>query len=62
MIKGDVSLLIKVAGERLQAHWQALFALLGGVQRLRPGFVRPLLADDLLAALVRVPDFHSCQP
>ncbi|HGY1013309.1 TPA: siderophore ferric iron reductase [Aeromonas salmonicida subsp. smithia] len=59
MIKGDVSLLIKVAGERLQAHWQALFALLGGVQRLRPGFVRPLLADDLLAALVRVPDFFT---
>lgn len=59
MIKGEVKTLIKVAGERLQAHWQELFALLGEVQRLRPGFVRPLLADDLLAALVRVPDFFG---
>lgn len=59
MIKGELDALIKAAGERLQAHWQALFALLGGVQRLRPGFVRPLLADDLLAALVRVPDFFT---
>ena len=59
MIKGEVKTLIKLAGERLQAHWQELFALLGEVQRLRPGFVRPLLADDLLAALVRVPDFFG---
>ena len=59
MIKGEVKTLIKAAGERLQAHWQELFALLGEVQRLRPGFVRPLLADDLLAALVRVPDFFT---
>ncbi|MGE6223125.1 siderophore ferric iron reductase [Aeromonas media] len=59
MIKGEVKTLIKAAGERLQAHWQELFALLGEVQRLRPGFVRPLLADDLLAALVRVPDFFD---
>ena len=51
-------MLIKAAGERLQAHWQALFAALGQVQRLR-GFVRPLLADDLLAALVRVPAFFD---
>ena len=59
MIKGELELLIKTAGERLQAHWQALFAVLGQVQRLRPGFVRPLLADDLLAALVRVPAFFD---
>ncbi|WP_368199146.1 siderophore ferric iron reductase [Aeromonas sp. R7-4] len=59
MIKGEVDVLIKAAGERLQAHWQALFAALGQVQRLRPGFVRPLLADDLLAALVRVPEFFD---
>ncbi|HDZ8829295.1 TPA: siderophore ferric iron reductase [Aeromonas dhakensis] len=59
MIKGEQEVLIKAAGERLQAHWQALFAALGQVQRLRPGFVRPLLADDLLAALVRVPEFFD---
>ncbi|MBF4801644.1 siderophore ferric iron reductase, partial [Aeromonas hydrophila] len=59
MIKGELERLIKTAGERLQAHWQALFAALGQVQRLRPGFVRPLLADDLLAALVRVPAFFD---
>ncbi|WP_111874782.1 siderophore ferric iron reductase [Aeromonas bivalvium] len=59
MIRGEVDVLIKRAGERLQAHWQGLFTLLGEGQRLRPGFVRPLLADDLLAALVRVPDFFG---
>ncbi|WP_421193363.1 siderophore ferric iron reductase [Aeromonas enteropelogenes] len=59
MIKGEIETLIEAAGTRLQVHWQALLALLGGVQRLRPGFVRPLLADDLLAALVRVPDFFA---
>lgn len=59
MIKGETETLIEAAGERLQVHWQALLALLGGVQRLRPGFVCPLLADDLLAALVRVPAFFD---
>ncbi|WP_223916990.1 siderophore ferric iron reductase, partial [Aeromonas caviae] len=59
MIRGEAGVLIKTAGERLQAHWQGLFTLLGTAQRLRPGFVRPLLADDLLAALVRVPDFFG---
>ena len=59
MIRGEVGVLIKTAGERLQAHWQGQFTLLGTAQRLRPGFVRPLLADDLLAALVRVPDFFG---
>ena len=59
MIRGEVGVLIKTAGERLQAHWQGLLTLLGTAQRLRPGFVRPLLADDLLAALVRVPDFFG---
>ncbi|MCE9863555.1 siderophore ferric iron reductase, partial [Aeromonas caviae] len=53
MIRGEAGVLIKTAGERLQAHWQGQFTLLGTAQRLRPGFVRPLLADDLLAALVR---------
>ncbi|WP_421353146.1 siderophore ferric iron reductase [Aeromonas taiwanensis] len=59
MIKGEVETLIAVAGERLQTHWQGLLALVGEGQRLRPGFVRPLLADDLLAALVRVPEFFG---
>jgi siderophore ferric iron reductase len=59
MIRGEAGVLIKTAGERLQAHWQGQFTLLGTAQRLRPGFVRPLLADDLLAALVRVPDFFG---
>ncbi|MGS3174206.1 siderophore ferric iron reductase [Aeromonas sanarellii] len=59
MIKGEVDVLIKAAGSRLRSHWQQLFELFAGVQRLRPGFVHPLLADDLLAALVRVPDFFG---
>ncbi len=59
MIKGEVDVLIKAAGTRVRSHWQQLFELFAGVQRLRPGFVHPLLADDLLAALVRVPDFFG---
>lgn len=59
MIKGEVETLIAVAGKRLQTHWQGLLTLVGEGQRLRPGFVRPLLADDLLAALVRVPEFFG---
>ncbi|MGY3856697.1 siderophore ferric iron reductase [Aeromonas intestinalis] len=59
MITGEREVLIAAAGQRLRTHWQQLFELLAGVQRLRPGFIRPLLADDLLAALVRVPDFFG---
>lgn len=59
MIKGEREVLIAAAGNRLRSHWQQLFELFAGVQRLRPGFIRPLLADDLLAALVRVPDFFG---
>ncbi|MGE6109089.1 siderophore ferric iron reductase [Aeromonas sobria] len=57
MVKGEHAALIQEAGRRLQRHWQALFETFAEVQRLRPGFVRPLLADDLLVALARVPDF-----
>lgn len=59
MIRGEREVLIAAAGTRLRSHWQQLFELMAGVQRLRPGFIRPLLADDLLAALVRVPDFFE---
>jgi len=59
MIEGERAVLIAAAGTRLRRHWQQLFELMGSVQRLRPGFIRPLLADDLLAALVRVPDFFG---
>ncbi|MGY6036795.1 siderophore ferric iron reductase [Aeromonas sp. AE23HZ002T15] len=59
MITGAREVLIAAAGTRLRTHWQQLFELMGSVQRLRPGFIRPLLADDLLAALVRVPDFFG---
>ncbi|MEG0009349.1 MAG: siderophore ferric iron reductase [Aeromonas sp.] len=59
MIKGEREVLIAAAGTRLRMHWQELFELMGSVQRLRPGFIRPLLADDLLSALVRVPDFFG---
>lgn len=59
MIRGERAVLIAAAGTRLRRHWQQLFELMGSVQRLRPGFIRPLLADDLLAALVRVPDFFN---
>ncbi|USV59203.1 siderophore ferric iron reductase [Aeromonas encheleia] len=59
MIKGEREVLIEAAGRRLRRHWQALFEAMASGQRLRPGFVRPLLADDLLAALVRVPDFFD---
>ena len=59
MIRGEVGVLIKTAGERPRRTGRAVH-LLGTAQRLRPGFpVRPLLADDLLAALVRVPDFFG---
>jgi siderophore ferric iron reductase len=59
MIKGEREVLIAAAGTRLRRHWQQLFELMASVQRLRPGFIRPLLADDLLAALVRVQDFFG---
>ncbi|MCH7373192.1 siderophore ferric iron reductase [Aeromonas sp. MR16] len=59
MIRGEREVLIEAVGRRLRSHWQALFELMASVQRLRPGFIRPLLADDLLAALVRVPDFFG---
>ncbi len=59
MIRGEREVLIEAAGRRLRRHWQGLFEAMASGQRLRPGFVRPLLADDLLAALVRVPDFFD---
>jgi siderophore ferric iron reductase len=59
LIGGQQELLIEAAGRRLRRHWQGLFEMLASEMRLRPGFVRPLLADDLLAALVRVPDFFG---
>lgn len=59
MIRGEREVLIEAAGRRLRRHWQGLFETMASGQRLRPGFVRPLLADDLLAALVRVPDFFD---
>lgn len=59
LIRGEREVLIAAAGQRLRRHWQALFEMVASELRLRPGFVRPLLADDLLAALVRVPDFFT---
>nr|WP_161618903.1 siderophore ferric iron reductase [Aeromonas molluscorum] len=59
LIRGEQVVLIEAAGRRLRRHWQRLFEMFASEMRLRPGFVRPLLADDLLAALVRVPDFFT---